>query len=702
MKAIKQSKGNPIAFSYLIVMFTLSILSYGKSTTQELFSDTFESPSSKWQEIYLEGDSGGSYAISDGKLTINVSGGARYGVYRSKPISGHFYAEAAFEEDENIGLALIQEKNGKPDIQNFTMLCVTTNQDGNVVVSVRDRQNGVDNVLDNTGKLGAKRTRRRPYQDADTYEHVLTGRQYSVPFDKTNKKIRIFRDGPAGFFHFYYAVKKNIRGKEAEGWMELAPSKDWAKPGQNYYVALIACSEGKAVLNSVKGVQKPQADQDDTKTGFKATRREYNWSGFFGDAVVITFGDDFKYRDKDIKFVFWSEMNYVPAWHLHNQLLFTYEFVETWGGGNPGCHEPMSDRLLRWSRVKIVEDNDVRKVVHWHYVLCDPDYRVPDNDKGTQVPEVDEYWTFYPDGSGTRYFVYTPKLDTDFRESHELAELISIAGSLSHSKEFFSSPALTLFNLDGDVLNTHPGPKFDFGSKVDDWDQILMAVHLKNEPDVFYVFSMDSDIPETYSGYKVRHEIAWQSVNGRSAHWPVNKRPFTGNNGSGGTWEAEVSHSCLISCDVRDGISWEDHFKIDSRGRKYRDWVSLIGLNKPNDLDGLREKTKSWLYPGSVKMLEASSKFIKNDYNEKALVFENTQANQKCYFEINPGAKNSVLINPVLRIKKWGLYPVGKIMINDVTLSKEKYKVHMSANSDVLIWINTKIDSKTKFKIDRG
>lgn len=238
-------------------------------------------------------------------------------------------------------------------------------------------------------------------------------------------------------------------------------------PGQNYYVALIACSDGQAVFNSFKAAQKPKADQDNTKTGFKATRREYNWSGFFGDAVVVTFGDEFKYRDRDIKFVFWSETNYIPAWHLHNQLLFTYEFVETWGGGNPGCHEPMSDRLKRWSRVEIVEDNDVRKVVHWHYVLCNPDYKVPDNDKGTQLPEVDEYFTFYPDGSGTRYIVYTPKLDTDFREAHEVAELISISGSSSHSKEFFSSPALTLLNLDGDVQNAHPGPKFDFGSKLD-------------------------------------------------------------------------------------------------------------------------------------------------------------------------------------------------------------------------------------------
>ena len=183
-------------------------------------------------------------------------------------------------------------------------------------------------------------------------------------------------------------------------------------------------------------------------------------------------------------------------------------------------------------------------------------------------------------------------------------------------------------------------------------------------------------------------------------HWPVNKRPFTGNWGSGGTWKEEVSHACLMSIDVQDGISWEDHYKIDKRGRKYRDWVLLIGLNEQNDLDGLREVTKSWLYPGSIIMLEPSSTFVENDYKEKALVFENTKGNQKCYFEIDPIVKNSVLINPVLRIRNWGTHPVGKIIINDAALPENKYRVHTLDNDDVLIWINIRIDSKTSFKIE--
>jgi len=684
----------------LILSLLFSVIGFGKTLKGELFTDASESATGSWRQIYLQGGSGGGYFISNEKIYIAGREGIEYGIYHVEPISGHFYVEAEFEKDDNVGLALIQSKDGRADIQNFTMLCVDTNEEGNVVVRVRDRQNGKDNVLDNTGKLAETNSRRRGrFSKADTYEHVLTGKQYSVPFDKTNKRIRIFRDGLAGFFHFYYSVKKEIRGEEADGWMELAPSRDWAEPGEKYFVALISTSKGGAAFTSLEVVKKPTADRDDRQTGFRAVRREYNWSGFFGDAVVVSFGDEYPNRQEDVKFVFWSEMNYVPAWHLNNQLLFTYEFVETWGGGNPGCHEPMSDRLLRWSQVKILEDNDVRKVVHWHYVLCNPDYKVPDNEKGEQVPEVDEYWTFYPDGTGVRYIEYRPKLDTDFRASNELAELIGIAGSLSDTEDFFASPALTMLNLEGGLQAAHPGVKFDFGSELDDWKQMILATHFKNLPDVFYVFSMDSEIPETFSGYNVGYQNTWHNANQRLVHWPVGKRPYTGNNGSGGSWKGEVAHSCLISCDVQDGIEWEDHFKTDEDGRKYRDWSCLVGTNSKGDFAGLRNKTKSWLWPGEVNMSDDNCRFLKIDYKKKSLVFVNTGTQRRCCFNINPKAEDSVLINPAICIRQWGVAEVNQIVINDKEVPRDKYRVHYT-NGDVLLWINTRIDDSSNFRIE--
>jgi hypothetical protein len=232
---------------------------------------------------------------------------------------------------------------------------------------------------------------------------------------------------------------------------------------------------------------------------------------------------------------------------------------------------------------------------------------------------------------------------------------------------------------------------------VDDWKQMIMTVHLKDMPDVFAVWSTDPEVPDTYSGYPIRYEIAWQSVNGFGSHWPVNKRPFTGDSGSGGTWEAEVSHSCLLSWGVRDGTDWEDNYKTREDGRKYRQWVALIGLNEKGDLDGARGKAKSWLFPGKVEMLDESCCFVKNDVARKALVFEKTEDEMKCNFEIEP--KDSVLINPAIVIEGWEHWPFLRVSINDSELTKEQYKLDQEGD-DLLLWIPTEIRYKTSIMIE--
>ena len=124
-----------------------------------------------------------------------------------------------------------------------------------------------------------------------------------------------------------------------------------------------------------------------------------------------------------------------------------------------------------------------------------------------------------------------------------------------------------------------------------------------------------------------------------------------------------------------------------------------MGANEPGDLEGLRDKTRSWLYPGKVKMLDTGSRFVKNDYSQKALVFEKTRAGKHCHFEITPDENSSVLINPAVRINNWGPYPAGSIKINDMILPAKKYRFDLLDDKDLLIWINTAVDSKTKFVI---
>ncbi|MGB5847951.1 MAG: hypothetical protein WBH40_05665 [Ignavibacteriaceae bacterium] len=692
-----------IIFITVIFLIVPAIL-FSQQVNSVLIYDSFNELDNSWTELSIGDDGDGKIKVNDGHL--NITGSTNYfGVNNNKAISGHFIVDAEFEADDNVGLVLLMEKEGKPDINNYIMLCVDKNKNGLVTVNVRDCQNGKLNVLDFTGKTSFEVESDEEEEEInlgpDLYEHVLTGNQYSVPFTETNKRIRIFRDDNAGFFHYYYQVSKEYEGNRYVDWMELRPSPDWAKPGTNYFVALMSLHEGETKFNSVESVQKPASDKDDRATGFKVTQREYNWSGFIGDAYVITFDDTFPFHNKDIKFVFWTEMNYIPAWHLNNQLLYTYEFVETWDEQVAGCHEPMSDRMRQWTWVKVLEDNSVRKVLQWHYVLCNPDYQVPAEGFGTQLPEVDEYWTFYPDGSGTRHIVYTPKLDTDFREAHELGEFISIAGSKSHSSDFYASPALTMMNLQGEFKQAHPGSKFDYYSDIDDWKQQILTVHFVDEPDVFCAWSVDPNIPETYSGYKIRYENAWQNPDIKCVHWPVNKRPYTSAFSSGGTWKAEVSHACLLSWGVRDGIEWEDHFKVDERGRKYREWISLVGLNSPNNNDKQISKTRSWLFPGNVEIIDGESKFIKIDYKQKAFILETSSNSQEVEFKISPIDDSGDLFNPAFRINNWGAENNISLFVNGEEFDTNSFRITTLDDKDLLVWLNDELQYESVIKISK-
>jgi hypothetical protein len=137
--------------------------------------------------------------------------------------------------------------------------------------------------------------------------------------------------------------------------------------------------------------------------GFRVERREYSWSGFFGDAIVVSFAKDaFGPKGGEQKIVFWSELNYAPAWQLNPRLLFSYQFIELWRRSGalqrPGCAEAMSDDLLFNNYVKILEDNAVRKVIHWHHLLLTPAYR-SFHEGSERWPESDEFWTIYSGAS---------------------------------------------------------------------------------------------------------------------------------------------------------------------------------------------------------------------------------------------------------------------------------------------------------------
>jgi hypothetical protein len=567
---------------YKIIFCGLIFLNGYTVSGQDLIKENFSSSNSEWKPLDISGS--GSASISNGQMVVTPNSGSTFGVYNTKVLSGHFYAEVDFTQDANVGLALFKVNGTAPDLYNYTMITIN-NVNGKIVVSANDKQNGVANVLDCTNKISDKTLR---------YNNTLDGSKISVPWTATNNKIRLLRHAKEKCIHFYYQVKQNIKGEDAIGWAELSPSPEWSQLTGDYYVGLVAVN-GQAVFDNVYACTKPQADKDDTNTGFAATWREMNWSGYFGKALVITF-------DKTLaplsggsrKFVFWSENNYVPAWCLDSNSMYTYEFVETWGGGFDGCHEPMSDRLLRFSNVTLLENTSSRKVVQWHYVQHNPDYKTPDDASGSQIPEADEYYYIYPDGTIVRQIQYTPKLDTQFRSWHELLELIVIAGTNTKAVDHLSNPALSIWPINATEEKYYPqgGASYDTSKN----DATVIAAHFKNHPDVICVFNDNAAHPETYPGLPVNIYKSCHDVDTRFSHWPISKEQYWWDPVKNfAQWPTEVSHTSIAGAGVYGGTDWSSNYFVRGNGRKYREWLSLLSLTQKDNIQQAKDKTVCWL-----------------------------------------------------------------------------------------------------------
>jgi hypothetical protein len=688
-------------FNKLATVLALVVLPSAFAQTM-LINDQFSTPHS-WQEFKIKGS--GSSSTLNNTLTISADTNAIFGLYHPTVLSGHFEIETEFSEDYHVALGLFNAVNGIPDTNNFIMICIDKNSPGQVLISAHDRQNGVSDILDNTGLA----SRSRYTIPLTGFQHDTIMSTYSVPYTSTDKRLRILRHAGERFFHLYWGVRQlsfAAKGTDNPGWMELAPSKEWSQLSGNFMIALIA-RNGKADFKKATARQLLLNDPSDSLTGFTVANRNYTWSGYTGNALVVSFGKFFPYYKQNRKFVFWTLANYVPFWHMSDSLGVTYEFVETWDGGSKGCLEPMSDRNLRFSKVEIVENNAVRKIIHWHYVLCDPNYRIPDNDLGTQLPEVDEWYTFYPDGTGTRLIRYTPKLDTQFRKWNELFEYIVIAGNTTKPEEHVSNPALTwwAYNKDGYPKSYYPvGQYADNKIEFTGLGEMTAILHFKSNPDVFCSWSDNSLAPLTYPGSNalISWTISWHKISTNFWHWPINVeqyQDFFATRWPVAQWN-QPSHASLCNA-ASFNESWTSDTKTVN-GRLSREWVSLLGLNDSWNRNQIKDKTYSWLYPGTVTMIDTnSSTFTQYRQDERCFIFTSKDSiNPSCKFTISHQAPSYGVLNPAIRIKNWGLSQ-ARVSLNSVALDASEIVQDFSGR-DLLLWINKNLTNTTTIAITKA
>lgn len=653
-----------------------------------------------YQPIALTQDAEGSFSTTEeGAITVKLnSKKAIYGVCLPQVACGHFIAEATSDKETNFGLAIVREKNGVPDYENFTSVSVCV-EAGVPTARIIDRQYGKDNVLDNTNTI----------KDSDRdfrYSIPFTGKYFSVPFKGSTGKVRIIRNEISGFFHFYVSVGKEINGKFYENWIELAQSKDWGDINQKYFICpIVRTMNSKTTEVTYTDIRFEEFASDDLAATqeFGVQKRDFTWAGFPGKATVINFNPKHCPAAEDNReFVFWTETNYVPAWRMNNELLYCYEFAETWSGLAPGCYEPMSDRLLAYAKVDIVEDNKVRKVVKYHYALVNPDYKAPY--PGGFYPEVDEYYTFYADGVGVRRIEYTQKEEgrSEFQwRYHELSELMAIAGSSTVPAEHYAKPTLSITNLSGSKYNVYPERPFEeVNREVKNWEEQIYTAHLVNAPDAFAVFSYSPNRPEV-SPLPIENDLTWHDTDYQMSHWPVDKQPYLSArygdyDKSNATWKSNISHSSLIGVEAKSGLDWNSHYQLRDNGDKYRVYLMLLGINERNKEQNIHAYTRTWLHHGNFSELDGV------EYNPSVTGYSKREIVLSSRGGSNFGFKYAPMgemKNPVFRIDDWN----GKAEI-DLTVNGEQLLFNQDylcdkVDGSLIIWLNKSTSSVISVKV---
>ncbi|HVZ64570.1 MAG TPA: hypothetical protein VG936_08360 [Lacunisphaera sp.] len=227
------------------------------------------------------------------------------------------------------------------------------------------------------------------------------------------------------------------------------------------------------------------------------------------------------------RFVFWRWYRYAPFWAGPNNTGFNYEWAENlthpfqdpnWGTLFP---EPLFDRELRFSRVRIVESTSSRIHVRWTYEGTDSHY----NRWGEQVAE-DFY--FYPDGFGTR--VMTLVSDPD--AAYEVSEFIILTAQGAYPLETVPKRAIRMLYLDGQKRD------FDFPLQGSEWkpygNVIFKVPEVRHLPTIFRIFQEKEDpasaiffnprhAPRTVYTYQHRYEqgeVVTPALGGRGEDGP--------------------------------------------------------------------------------------------------------------------------------------------------------------------------------------
>lgn len=171
----------------------------------------------------------------------------------------------------------------------------------------------------------------------------------------------------------------------------------------------------------------------DRKTGESySINYDQGWHPKFTDVVV--------FLPNEARFVFWRGSSYAPFWAGLYNTGFSYQWAETIPPpGFVDAVEPLQDKELRHSRVRIMESTPSRVQVRWTYQSVDVNYK-------SLGDEATEDYYFYPDGFGTRVVTLASSRPQDY----VFSEFIVLTPQAAFPFDVLPHPTVDMLFLNGE------------------------------------------------------------------------------------------------------------------------------------------------------------------------------------------------------------------------------------------------------------
>ncbi|MGC9199647.1 MAG: LamG domain-containing protein [Acidobacteriaceae bacterium] len=392
-----------------------------------------------------------------------------------------------------------------------------------------------------------------------------------------------------------------------------------------------------------------------------------------------------RFDESPVRLVFWKGTNYIPAWVTENDKWYNDKYIETFG---PGCGvggdcEPMSDKQVRYSHVKILESDNARVVIEWRY--ADPEVEEYDGANPDPLTGafdwVNEFWTVYPDGVAVRKQVlYSSNLSA----AREWQDTLVINQPGTRPEDNINWDAITLENMKGETKTYTWKPKPE-GSFI--WPNAPLGpgepevtepqgfniqwVNLKSNWKPFQILPPDGVHADISDGeYSYFNFECWN-------HWPVAQIPSSGRPCVA---DDRASHTALTH------LWWKAYAKSGDTETKLL--VDGLTTKSPSELLPL---AKSWLSPAKVEVTGDGYSNEGYDPTQRAYVFKSLDGEGASALKLTfEATHSSPIYDPALVITNWGEHGARLAIDGKPVAWGRSYRmgvVHRLSGTDLVVWM---------------